>query len=111
MVKKLKTSMLKPSLCNYSDACIFVKGTTKITGAESDVAAGTADRTCKNISCKNGAPFTNCRKENNSRQTDNAKDLDVVMLLYDLSEYRDNYTKTLCTLYQCPKDKPNTAKS
>ena len=33
---KLKTSMLKSSLCNYTDVYILVSGTITITGAEAD---------------------------------------------------------------------------
>ena len=33
---KFKTTMLNPSLCDYSDAYILVEGTIAITGAEAD---------------------------------------------------------------------------
>ena len=36
---KFKTTMLRPSLCVYSDAYILVKGTITITGAGNDEAA------------------------------------------------------------------------
>ena len=36
---KFKTTMLKPSLCDYSDAYILVKGKITITGAGADAAA------------------------------------------------------------------------
>ena len=35
----LKTTMLESSLCNYNNACIFVKGTITITGVGADAAA------------------------------------------------------------------------
>ena len=47
----------------------------------------------KNIIIKNCAPFTNCISEINNTQTDNAKDIDIVMSLYNLIEYSDNYSK------------------
>ena len=40
---KLKTTMLKSRLCDYSDAYILVKGTITITGAGADAAARQAD--------------------------------------------------------------------
>ena len=43
---------------------------------------------------KNCAPFTNCISEVNSTQINNAKYLDVVMPMYNLIEYSDNYSKT-----------------
>ena len=33
-IAKVKTTMLKSSLCDFSDACILVKGTIKITGLQ-----------------------------------------------------------------------------
>ena len=36
---KFKTTMLKSSLCDYSDAYILVKGTLTITGAGADASA------------------------------------------------------------------------
>ena len=36
---KLKTSMLKSSFCDYSDAYILVKGKITITGAGDDATA------------------------------------------------------------------------
>ena len=71
---KLKTTMLKPSLCDYSDAYILVKETIRITGAKKDAAARQADERDKVVIFKNCAPFTNCISEINNTQIDNAKD-------------------------------------
>ena len=38
---------------------------------------------------KNCARFTNCK----AKQTDNAKYIDIVMLMYNLIEYSLNYSK------------------
>ena len=40
---KFKTTMLKSSLCDYSDTYILVKGTITITAAGNDAAARQAD--------------------------------------------------------------------
>ena len=40
---KFKTTMLKSSLCDYSDAYILVKGTITIAGEGADAAARHAD--------------------------------------------------------------------
>ena len=40
---KFKTTILSPSLCHYSDAHKFVKGTTTTTGAGADVILERAD--------------------------------------------------------------------
>ena len=46
---KFKTTMLKSSLCDYSDAYILVKGKITITGAGDDAAARQADERDKGI--------------------------------------------------------------
>ena len=48
----------------------------------------------KELVFKNCAPFTDCISEINSTQIDNAKDIDLVMLMYNLIEYSNNYSKT-----------------
>ena len=55
---------------------------------------------------KNCAPFTNCISEINNTQIDNAKDIDIVMPMYNLIEYSDNYAKTTGSLWQYCKDIP-----
>ena len=91
---KFKTTMLKSSLCDYSDAYILVKGTITINGRGADAAARQADERSKGVSFKNCAPFTNCISEINNTQIDNAKDIDIVMPMYNLIEYSDNHAKT-----------------
>ena len=55
---KFKTTMLKPNVCDYADACIFVKGTITITG--DDTAVRQADERDKGAIFKDCAPFTKC---------------------------------------------------
>ena len=76
---KFKTTMLKSSFCDYSDAYILVKGTTTIAGEGDDAAARQADERDKGVAFKNCAPFINCINEINNTQIDNAKDIDIVM--------------------------------
>ena len=77
--------MLKSSLCNYSGAYIFVKVTISI--APVPPAAQNPNNDDKEVIFKNCAPFTDCISEINNTQIDNAKDIDVVMPMYDLIEY------------------------
>ena len=37
----------------------------------------------------------NCKNEINNAEIDNAKDIDIVMPMYNLIEYSDNYSKNL----------------
>ena len=101
---KIKTTMLKSSLGDYSDAYILVKGTISVNNTAADGAA--ANNTNKKVIFKNCAPFTNCISEINNTQIDNAKDIDIVMLMYNLIEYSDNYAKTTGSLWQYCKDIP-----
>ena len=70
---KFKTSMLKSSLCDCSDAYILVSGTITVVGALADDAARVADRSNKQAIFKNCAPFTDCITEINNTQVDNTK--------------------------------------
>ena len=101
---KFKTTMLKSSLCDYSDAYILVKGKITIAGAEADAAARQADERDKGVIFKNCAPFIYCISEINNTQIDNAKDIDIVMPMYNLIEYSDNFAKTTGSLWQYFRD-------
>ena len=96
---KFKNTMLKSSLCDYSDAYILVKGKITIAGAGADDEARHTDERDKGVSFKNCAPFINCISEINNTQIDNAKDIDIVMPMYNLIEYSDNYAKTSGSLW------------
>ena len=89
---KFKTTILKSSLCDYSDAYILVKRTIAVNNT---AAADTdANNDNKKVIFKNCAPFTKCISEINNTQVENAKDIDIVMTMYNLIEYSDNYAKT-----------------
>ena len=103
---KFKTTMLKSSLCDYSDAYILVKGTITINGRGADDAAKRADERGKGVSFKDCAPFINCISEINNTQIDNAKDLDIVIPMYNLIGYSDNYAKATGSLWQYFRDEP-----
>ena len=66
-----------------------------------------ADERDKVVAFKNCAPCTNCISEINNIQIDNRKDIDIVMLLYNLLEYSDNYGKTSGSLWQYYGDERN----
>ena len=59
------------------------------------MAAGAlANNANKFVITKNCAPFSDCLSKINNTQVDNAKDIDLVMPVYKLVEYSDNYLKT-----------------
>ena len=60
----------------------------------------------KKVILKNCAPFTDCLSKINNTQADNAKDSDLIMPMYNLIEYIDNYSKTFGNLWQYCIDIP-----
>ena len=99
-----KTAMLRSSLCDYSDAYILVKVNISVNNAAGAGAA--ANNTNEKVIFKNCAPFINCISKINNAQTDYAEHIDIVMPMYNLIEYSDNYSKTCGSLWQYCKDIP-----
>ena len=60
--------------------------------AYTSTADAAANNTNKKVIFKNCVPFTNCISEINNTQIDNVKDIDIVMPMYDVIEYSDNYS-------------------
>ena len=88
---------LKSSLYGYSDAYILLSGTITIA----ELAAGGRNNNIQVVS-KNCASFTDCISQINNAQIDNRKDIDVVMLMYNLIENSHSYSKISGSLRQMP---------
>ena len=99
-----KTTILKCSLCDYSDTYILVKGTIDVNNTAA--ADADASNTNKKVIFKNCAPITNCISEINNTQVDNAKGIAIVVPVYNLIEYTNNYSKISGSLWQYCKDIP-----
>ena len=93
---KYDTRVLKPNLCDYAEAYILVDGTITGTGGNNNTR----------LALKNCAPFTKCNLEINDEHVDTAENLDIVMPMYNLIEYSDNYQDSSATLYQYKRDEP-----
>ena len=78
--------MLKSILCDYNDAYIIVSGTT-IVG----VLPASREKDGKDVVFKNCASLTHYMSQINNTQIDNAKDINVVIVIYNLIEYSNNY--------------------
>ena len=78
------TEVLKSNLCNYNDAYILVRGDVTVT------AAGVTQ-----VAFKNCAPFTKCIRTIDGTTIDDAEDLNLVLPMYNLTEYSSNYSETL----------------
>ena len=87
---KSETKVIKPNLCYYSDAYILVTGDIKTA----DIAADTI------VAFKNCAPFTRCVTHINDEYVETAENLEIIMPMYNLIEYSDNYADSSGSLYQ-----------
>ena len=93
---KYVTRVLEPNLCDYAEAYILFDGTTRATNAVNTTR----------LALKNCAPFTKCNLEINDEHVDTAENLDIVMPMYNLIEYSDNYQDSSATHYQYKRDEP-----
>ena len=91
---KFETKVIKWNLCNYSDACFLVTGNLTATGGNANTR----------VSFKNCAPFSKCITHINDEHVDGAYNLDIVMPMYNLIAYSDNYSYTSGSLWQFKRD-------
>ena len=94
---KFETKVIKSNLCDYSDAYILVTGNITATGGDANTR----------VAFKNCAPFTKCITHINDEHVDNADNLDIIMPMYNLIEYSDNYSDTSGSLWQFKRDEQN----
>ena len=94
---KFQTKVIKSNLCNYSDAYILVTG---------DITAENGDANTK-IAFKNCAPLRRCVTHINDEHIDTAESLDIIMNMYNLIEYSDNYSDISRSLWQIKSDEQN----
>ena len=84
---------IKSSLCNYSDAYIFVTG---------DITATNGDENT-DVAFRNRAPFTKCITHMNDEKFDTAGitiGIGITMPMYNLIEYKGNYLDASGNLWQ-----------
>ena len=94
--------MLRSNLSDYSDGYILTKGNITVRNT---AAQGQANNVIiKRVILKNCVRFTNWINRINNTQVDDAHDIDVVMPMYKLIEYSDNYSKTSRILWHYCKD-------
>ena len=83
-------------MCDYAEAYIIVDDTIRAAAADGNTR----------LALKNCAPFTKCNLEINDEHVDTVENLDIVMPMYNLIEYSDNYQDSSATLYQYNRDEP-----
>ena len=91
---KYDTRVLNPNLCDYAAAYILIDGTIRATNAVN----------ATRLALKNCAPFTKCNLEINDEHVNSAENLDIVMPMYNLIEYSNNYQDSSAILYQYKRD-------
>ena len=91
---KFETKVIKPNLCDHSDAYILVTGDIKVAGVAADT----------NVAFKNCSPFTGCVTHINEEHVKTAENLDITMAMYNLIEYSDNYADSSGSLCQFKRD-------
>ena len=90
---RFETETIKSSLCNYSDVLILVTGNITVNAANNT-----------DVAFKNWAPFSTCKTIINDVFAEEADHIYIEMLLYDLIEYRDNYSDISGTLWPFKRD-------
>ena len=79
---------------------ILLSGTTEIANTGTAAAPNNRKKFVLHLL------ITNCISERNNTQIDNAKDIDMVMPMYNLIKYSNNYSKTTWSLWQYYRDEP-----
>ena len=83
---RFKTSVSRSNLCDYSDVYIVVKGRISVrTTKNTDIGQ-------KDIAFKNNSSFRSCITKVNSKLTDNAENLDVIIPMYNLLEHSRSHS-------------------
>ena len=94
---KFETKVIKSTLCDYSDAYTLVEESITATGSDADTK----------VEFKNCAPFTRSVTHINDEHVETAENLDIIMPMYNLLEYSDNYADSSASLCQLKRDEQN----
>ena len=85
---------MESNLCDYSDAYKLVTGNITVTGGNNNAK----------VAFKNFAPFEKCRTEINETFVNDADFINIIMPMYNLIEYSDNYSDTSGSLWNFERD-------
>ena len=94
--------MLRSVLCDYSVSYMLVEKTITVAPA----TAAAPNNGNKKLIFKNFVLFTNCISRISNTQVDDADDIDVVMPIYNLIKYSDNYPEVSEILQQHCRGEP-----
>ena len=91
---KFETKVIKPNLCDYSDAYSLVTGNITATGGNTNTK----------LAFKNCAPFRRCVTDINDEHVETTENLDIILPMYNLLEYSDNYGDSSGSLWRFKRD-------
>ena len=94
---KFETKIIKPNLCDFPDTYILVTRNIAVTSGNDDTK----------FAFKNCTPFTRCVTHINDEHVETAENLDMIMPMYNLPEYSDNYADSSRSLWQFKRDSQN----
>ena len=77
---KFNTDVIKPNLCEYSDAYILVTANITVVNGNDNTS----------VCFKNCSPFIRCVTHLNDEHVETSENFDLTMNLYNLIEYSDN---------------------
>ena len=84
------TDSIKSNLCDYSSACILVKGNITVEGGNANTK----------VAFKNCTPFKTCRTKINHVFVGDVDYIYIAKHTYNLNEYSDNYSDKSESLWQ-----------
>ena len=91
---KFETEIIKSRRCDYSDGYILLTGNITAIGGDTNTR----------VAFKNCVPFTKRITHANDEHVDGAENLDIIMPMYNLMEYSNNYSDTSGSLWQFKRD-------
>ena len=103
---KSLTKSIESSLCDYSDAYILVTGSITVTRtiAGDPVQKKQPLDAATQVVFKSRAPFKKCSTEIDGILVDEADFINIIMPIYNLIEYSDNYSGTSGSLWGFKRD-------
>ena len=93
---KINKEIVKPFLCDYADVYILVTGNITVVGGDADTK----------VAFKNCHSFIKFKIHLNDEHVEDSDNLDIIMNMYNLIEYSDNYEDSTASLYQFKTQEP-----
>ena len=93
---KIDTEVVRPFLCDYAVAYILVTGSITVVGGNDNTKPA----------FKNCHPFIKSAVHLNDKHVETADNLDLIINMYNLIEYSDNFLDSTASLYHFKRQEP-----